>query len=470
VDVALESVPALVQCIQITVTPSAGPATSQTFPVTAGASTAAPVPLGTLPVGTDTISGQAYTVACASIASAQPAWTAAAQTVQVQPGVVGAVTLTFLLDHAVTATPNFVGNLTQVSVGYLSSYIAAIFSNGSVEALGGDPALQFSTTAFAPVSFVGVSGVTSIVSDGSNDCILTTGGQVECVGSDPGNGTTSSTAFVTALSGGVTQLSAGMTHECALSNGSALCWGTNSYGQVGNGTSNAALSPLFGLNGGANYAVVTSLAAGGNHTCAVQGGNVYCWGSNALAQVGVGNTSTLYYYSPTLAGPLGISPPPTPPVPLIEQVQVVAGYEHTCSLRADGAVFCWGLNGSGQVGNGTTTNPVLLPVSVAAPTGFPSVAQLAASYKSTCARGNDSGKTVWCWGDCSLGECGVANGSTTVATPQRVPNLPPSAALFSSGSGNTFCSLGTDQSLECWGGIPVGNEVKYVFTPTVMTL
>jgi hypothetical protein len=437
-----------VQCIQITVTPSAAPATSQTFTVTAGTSTAAGVPLGTLPIGTDTISGKAYTVACASIASAQPAWTAATQTVYVQPGVVGAVTLTFLQDNAVTATSNFVGNLTQVSIGNSSDFIMAFFSNGSIELLGGDNAsLLGSYASFTPVSFAGVSGVNNMASTVNNDCVTTTGGQLWCNGSYPGNGTSwsSTSAFTETFTGGVTQVAAGGNFDCALVNGGVSCWGG---GAVGNGTT-LALSPVVALGG---TAAVTSLSAGNTHACAVQAGQVYCWGTNPQGQLGAGNTTN--YYSPN-------------PVPgLVQQVQVVAGNQHTCSLRGDGNVSCWGYNASGQIGNGGTTN-ALSPVSVQ---GF--VSQLAASGNATCALGTPGNPNtqgvVWCWGAGT--ECGNPNGQPTVLTPQRVLNLPPSVALFSFGMSGTFCSLGTDQSLECWGGIPSGASQKPAFVPTAMTL
>ena len=177
-------------------------------------------------------------------------------------------------------------------------------------------------------------------------CALVTSGGVKCWGNNYygqlGNGTYNNwpaPVDVSGLNGGVTAISAGEQHTCALNgDGSIKCWGYNYWGQLGDGTIDDRITPVdvSGLNGGA-----TAVAADGFHTCALAGGAVKCWGKNDVGQIGDGTTTT------RLA-----------PVDIVELnsgvTEIAAGQAHTCALTDNGGVRCWGDNDYGQIGDGST--------------------------------------------------------------------------------------------------------------------
>src|SRR3954470_17135265 len=174
--------------------------------------------------------------------------------------------------------------------------------------------------------------------------------------------------------------SAGDQHTCAIRNdATAWCWGRNTAGQLGDGTTDDHPLPtqVVQLTG------VTAIAAGGRHTCAIHDGVVSCWGINDSGQLGV---------SPTIT----TSPVPAAVVGLTGAVQLVVGSSHSCARLGDGHVACWGANGNGQLGD-MTTIPHSEPLPVFSATGMlAGITDVAASGDSTCAI--DAGHTLWCWG------------------------------------------------------------------------
>jgi alpha-tubulin suppressor-like RCC1 family protein len=144
------------------------------------------------------------------------------------------------------------------------------------------------------------------------------------------------------LNGRVLAVKAAGNQTCALTAGGGVqCWGDNRYGQLGDGTNQKQYEPaqVTGLTAG-----VTVLADGGNHACAVgSGGELRCWGWNFYGQLGDG--TTVNQYAPVRVQYLtdGVT-------------RMALGWGHTCVLIKGGAVKCWGLNGSGQLGDGTWTD------------------------------------------------------------------------------------------------------------------
>jgi alpha-tubulin suppressor-like RCC1 family protein len=219
-------------------------------------------------------------------------------------------------------------------------------------------------------------------------------------------------------SNGIVSLSAGNNHTCAISgpgDGKIWCWGLNSSGQCGLSSNKSAATPtLIGTGGSGN---VLAVAAGGEHTCVIAqvGSNsptVACWGANDRGQAAPGQGGDT-------AGLTTIKNLPGVPV------QITAGDAHTCVRMYGGAVYCWGANDKGQVGNGLTSDPSqpqLVPVPKSPyPYGWKSIV---AGWKHTCAARDDG--TVWCWGSNASGALGVGSATpTSASTPQLVPQSVP---------------------------------------------
>ena len=196
----------------------------------------------------------------------------------------------------------------------------------------------------------------------------------------------------------IAAVTAGLSHTCALeTSGGVLCWGDNTFGQLGNGTRTLGTSNPYPRSVSELGSGIKAIAAGDTHTCALTTeGWVKCWGSNAYGQLGDG--TTVSQLTPiTVTG-------------LISGVQqIAAGGSHTCALTAAGGVKCWG---------DLTTTPTDVP-------GLTSgVSAIAAGYMHTCAIVGDaaSGGGVQCWGANDTGQLG--NGTTTSSsTPVAVQGL-----------------------------------------------
>ena len=145
---------------------------------------------------------------------------------------------------------------------------------------------------------------------------------------------------------GVLSLGANGYHTCAVTDSGAVkCWGLNEHGQLGDGSTTGSLVPVDVVGLGAG---IRSVAAGYEHTCAVTtAGAVKCWGANESGELGDGSTTDRL--APVDVQGLAA-----------DVVSVTAGGDYsggqTCALMATGSIVCWGNNGSGQLGDGTTTN------------------------------------------------------------------------------------------------------------------
>ena len=153
----------------------------------------------------------------------------------------------------------------------------------------------------------------------------------------------------------VADLSLGDSHTCArLTDGTVRCWGANFAGQLGYGAVDNCTKYEYpcGKKPGAveGLSGVTQIAVGGYHTCALLGDRtVKCWGDNTDGELGFSTTERC---GGSEAFPCSIRPNAVPG--LADVTQVAAGRRHTCALLGDGRVKCWGWNGYGQLGDGTT--------------------------------------------------------------------------------------------------------------------
>jgi alpha-tubulin suppressor-like RCC1 family protein len=285
-------------------------------------------------------------------------------------------------------------------------------------------------------------GVSAISTGGSHTCALLKTGGVECWGYNAygqlGDGTTgnrSRAVAVSGLSSGVLAISAGAVHTCAILDGGAVtCWGANFYGTLGDGTKTGRITPVpvSGLGGAA-----VGIAAGGDHTCALlDDGGVKCWGRNSYGQIGDGTQTDKLI--PTAVSGLSTG-----------AVAVVAGGSHTCALLNGGGVKCWGSNNRGSLGDGTR-NPSLTPVAVSGlSSGVIAIdAGPHAESEHTCAV--TTGGTAMCWGSNRFGQLGTGTDLGQPLTPVAVSGLSGSVSAVTAGMFYS-CALLSNGSLQCWG-------------------
>jgi alpha-tubulin suppressor-like RCC1 family protein len=267
-------------------------------------------------------------------------------------------------------------------------------------------------------------------------------------GGDLGNGSTANSYVAIPVSGGMTftTIAAGETHTCALTSaGDAYCWGTNNSGQLGTGTTGYSVVPVA-VAGGLKF---TALAATGDHTCGlVASGAAYCWGKNDFGQIGDGT-----WIATSLPGR-------TTPVPVSGDLtfsDIDAGGYHTCGVTSGGRSYCWGLNQSGQIGNGLqgTNVDALVPAVL----GGVKFGDIFTGFYSSCGLTSDG--SAYCWGSNLYGQLG--NGSTS--GPDYCPTYPNTGACsvrpiavagglhFSvlALGGSSSCGLVAGGVAYCWG-------------------
>jgi alpha-tubulin suppressor-like RCC1 family protein len=285
--------------------------------------------------------------------------------------------------------------------------------------------LPCSTT---PAVVPGVNGAIAVATNGNDACAVLSSGAVECWGNDISgelgsgplaNGITVS-SVPTVVSGltRATAIAVGADYACALLlDGTIQCWGSNTYGQLGNGSTTDSTTPVpvSGLTGAA------AIAAGTSHTCALMAdGTVVCWGGNDAGELGLassGSSQTCGSVDPCATTPVK--------VPNLSGVTAIAvGAQDTCALLSDGTVRCWGWNYNGELGNGTTMDSST-PVVVS---GLSGASAIAMADESACAL--VSGGAVVCWGNNTDGQLASAatgpescNTSPCSTTPRNVSGL-----------------------------------------------
>lgn len=289
-----------------------------------------------------------------------------------------------------------------------------------------------------PSPVITLQDVNSVAVGGSHVCAGTQGRTTVCWGDN------SIGQLGTGLFGDVASLSApqqvtlavdslattvGANHACALLISTELaCWGSNEYGQIGNGFAGSIANtavPNFvtGLIG------VTDFASGGNTNCAIVSGAVYCWGDNQYAQAG----------QPTVGiGDLRATPEQ---VPLLTDMRtVVVGSTHACALSNSGLVYCWGRNNQGQLGGfdgEQSASPMLVQ-------NLSEVVQISAGDDHTCAVTAQA--TLFCWGSNNAGQRGA-----TALDTLNIPNQVDVTGIQQVSAGESHTCVLAQNAVTCWG-------------------
>jgi hypothetical protein len=233
---------------------------------------------------------------------------------------------------------------------------------------------------------------------------------------------------VSGLSEDVAAIAAGSEHTCALTEGGAMrCWGANFSGQLGDGSTTNRSTPVnvSGLSVG-----VAAITTGSEHTCALIAGGVKCWGANFSGQLGDGTNVNRNVPVNVSGLSVGVA-------------AIAAGSGHTCALTTGGAIWCWGANFSGQLGDGTNVNR-RTPVDVSGISG--GVVAIAAGSEHTCAL--TTAGAIRCWGANFSGQLGDGT-NVNRRTPVDVSGLAGGVAEIAAGSEHT-CALITG-GVKCWG-------------------
>lgn len=201
---------------------------------------------------------------------------------------------------------------------------------------------------------------------------------------------------------------------------------------------------LFALNGcggggsespkSGTTTFASSVSAGDYHSCeSLTNNTVKCWGLNSSGELG--NGTAIDSLKPVTVSNISLGS------------KVSSGGSHSCALLTDGSIVCWGSNTSGQLGNNSTTSSST-PVAVS---GIANATDVSAGGTHTCALLSDG--TVKCWGRNSFGQIG--NGTNSNANiPVTVSGIA-SATAISSG-GNHTCARISDGTLKCWGANSFG--------------
>jgi len=302
----------------------------------------------------------------------------------------------------------------------------------------------------------------------------------------------------------IVELAAQSLHTCARrKSGTVLCWGKNTYGQLGNGTreDSSQLVKVEGLQDAAE------LAVGRDFSCARrQAGGVVCWGNNESGQLGDGHgpkigalslrpvavtglrkptrisageyhvcaleqAGTVQCWGNSENGQLGSDAQRAFGKPLpIERLgpvrSIAAGASHVCALETSGIVQCWGRNTEGQLGDGKSGSRIK-PVVVA---GLEAAVELASGQRHTCARTRNG--RVWCWGDNATAQLGPNAGRDPKrGTPVEVEGLRDVVEL-AGGSDHTCARLQSGRAM-CWGSNAAGqlgqrNTVTRLAEPTAV--
>ncbi|TXD41283.1 hypothetical protein FRC96_04685 [Lujinxingia vulgaris] len=328
----------------------------------------------------------------------------------------------------------------ELALGY--SHTCARRADGSVYCWGRNDDGRLgdggSSDRVTPTAVVGLDDAVQISAGGYHTCAIRENGTVVCWGDNAdgqlGNGTGVGSRLPTPVPGltNVTAITTGTWHTCAVTGrGAAYCWGQNNYGQLGDGRAVGSSSPVLVSIG---LSDATRIDAANFHTCARRNnGALVCWGRNTYGELGDPNF-TLSYSEEALVqvrGPNGTA--------TLSGDFIGLGNGFTCARTDQGQVYCWGINGEGQLGTGVAGTSYYAGL---VGTGF---AQLSVGEFHACAR--DSAGAVSCWGRGSEGRLGLGN----IANYDQPQTLVMPAVEHVEAGGTHTCAILQDGRVMCWG-------------------
>jgi len=221
---------------------------------------------------------------------------------------------------------------------------------------------------------------------------------------------------------------AGTNHSCGIdTTGKAWCWGSNTFGQLGDGTNIPSNIPVQ-VSNVTNFTSISTM--GTNHTCAIDAFNkAWCWGNNAHGELGDGSYVTSNIPVSVSGGPAGFS-------------SIGAGNEHTCGVDTTGKAWCWGNNAGGQLGDGTTITSNI-PISV-----FGGYTYISVSPRDFYSCGVEVTGKAYCWGNNTYGQLGN-NSLISSNVPVQVSNV--TNFVFIKAAAMHTCGLDAFGKAWCWG-------------------
>ena len=241
-------------------------------------------------------------------------------------------------------------------------------------------------------------------------------------------------------------ISAGSFHTCAIaSNDLAYCWGSNYFGQFGNGTNtNSSVPVAVSTSGLLSGKTIKDISVGDNHTCVLASDNqVYCWGYGSYGQLG--NNVKSNSYNPVAVITSGVFSGKT-----IKSIS--AGGNHTCAIASDDLAYCWGQGDVGQLGNNSNTDSsVPVAVTISGALNGKTVKSISSGFNGGCVVASDD--KSYCWGQNNAGQLG--NGQNyNIAVPVATTTsgvLNGKTIKSVSSSNNHACAVSTEGQVYCWG-------------------
>lgn len=347
------------------------------------------------------------------------------------------------IDAPIDAAEGGVGMLASSSLDAGTGHSCATL-HGALYCWGdnarGELGLGDTTARSRPTRIVGFDDYVQVAAGANHSCALRNTGAVYCFGANdigqlgiPGIGQSLTPAQVSLPSAGVA-IATEINHVCLIaSDASLICWGENIEGEIGQNDPPPVVSQFPPTEVGTDHDWIASDTGQGD-TCGLRGaGDLYCWGRNTSSQLGLGDGAPAQLRTPTRVGDATYS-------------RIQAGQDHTCGIRTDGALYCWGQNQAGNLGTGDRTahtSPTLIGSKL-------DWQELSLDTFHTCAI--DRAQHLFCWGRNVEGQLGVGD------TDDRLsPTLVTGEGFVQVAVGRFHtCALKADDSVWCTGANDAG--------------